>query len=221
MANPFSTVPLEPTYDPDPSPSASLVGGPVPGGPMPPAQKNTMFFHVFFKALAILVYFFSAWFFSDSYVLTFVVVTILSAMDFWTVKNVSGRLLVGLRWWNHVDDDGKNNWRFESFEDQRYIHPKDSSFFWAALFGAPVAWGFLGFAAFVTFKFMWGLLTCVALGTSVVNVVGYVQCKKDARKKLSALGGSVMLKGMEMWGSRKGGSFSGMASSLSGMAQGP
>lgn len=28
-------------------------------------------------------------------------------------KNVSGRLLVGLRWWNEVTDDG-GNWRFES-----------------------------------------------------------------------------------------------------------
>lgn len=26
----------------------------------------------------------------------------LLAFDFWTVKNVSGRLLVGLRWWNKV-----------------------------------------------------------------------------------------------------------------------
>ena len=51
-----------------------------------------------------------------SYVMTFVVVTILSAMDFWTVKNVSGRLLVGLRWWNDVDEAGQNHWRFESFE---------------------------------------------------------------------------------------------------------
>eukprot|EP01050_Picozoa_sp_SAG11_P010429 SAG11_NODE_1041_length_6056_cov_5.902468_6_plen_102_part_00 len=27
---------------------------------------------------------------------------LLLAMDFWTVKNVSGRLLVGLRWWNEI-----------------------------------------------------------------------------------------------------------------------
>ncbi len=27
---------------------------------------------------------------------------LLLAFDFWTVKNVSGRLLVGLRWWNEV-----------------------------------------------------------------------------------------------------------------------
>ena len=119
-------------------------------------------------------------------------------MDFWTVKNVSGRLLVGLRWWNDVDEAGQNHWRFESFEargrppprprcprpwprlhaaclhavsvcecvfpscsqEQRFIHPTDSSFFWAVLFAAPVCWGILAFFALITFKVMWGLLTC-------------------------------------------------------------
>lgn len=31
-------------------------------------------------------------------------------------KNVSGRLLVGLRWWNEVTDEG-GNWRFESLTE--------------------------------------------------------------------------------------------------------
>lgn len=35
-------------------------------------------------------------------------------MDFWTVKNVTGRLMVGLRWWNYVDDDGKSHWVYET-----------------------------------------------------------------------------------------------------------
>ena len=25
-----------------------------------------------------------------------------------------GRLLVGLRWWNYVDDDGKSHWVYEA-----------------------------------------------------------------------------------------------------------
>lgn len=41
------------------------------------------------------------------------VILLLSA-DFWTVKNITGRLLVGLRWWNYVDDDGKSHWVFEA-----------------------------------------------------------------------------------------------------------
>lgn len=35
-------------------------------------------------------------------------------MDFWLVKNITGRLLVGLRWWNYIDDDGQSHWMFEN-----------------------------------------------------------------------------------------------------------
>lgn len=116
MQNPFSTVALEPTYDAQPGPNVPLQGGSATGV-MPPMKKTTMLFHALFKVLALAVYIFASWIFGDKgYVMTFVVVTILSAMDFWTVKNVSGRLLVGLRWWNDVDEAGQNHWRFESFE---------------------------------------------------------------------------------------------------------
>ena len=39
---------------------------------------------------------------------------LLLAFDFWTVKNVSGRLMVGLRWWNKIEEDGTSTWMFES-----------------------------------------------------------------------------------------------------------
>ena len=35
-------------------------------------------------------------------------------MDFWNTKNVAGRTLVGLRYWNQVDEDGESYWVFES-----------------------------------------------------------------------------------------------------------
>ena len=44
----------------------------------------------------------------------FLTIVLLLALDFWTVKNVTGRLLVGLRWWNKVDEDGTSTWMFES-----------------------------------------------------------------------------------------------------------
>ena len=71
------------------------------------------FFHVFFRTSALLVYLFCS-LFTDNFVLVFVVVVLLLAFDFWTVKNVTGRLLVGLRWWNEVKEDGTNVWIFES-----------------------------------------------------------------------------------------------------------
>ena len=57
-------------------------------------------------------------------------------------KNVSGRLLVGLRWWNEVTDTG-SNWRFESLEEgQRAINGKDSAVFWWLLY-VMARWCFL------------------------------------------------------------------------------
>lgn len=58
---------------------------------------------------------FGMWFHS-SFVNVFVVCVLLLAFDFWTVKNVSGRLMVGLRWWSEVQDDGSQHWRFEAQE---------------------------------------------------------------------------------------------------------
>ncbi len=56
------------------------------------------------------------WLFTSNFILSFVVIILLLAFDFWTVKNVSGRLLVGLRWWNEIKEDGSNEWIFESRE---------------------------------------------------------------------------------------------------------
>ena len=69
------------------------------------------FFHLFFKGAALVFYLFS---FFDSFITGFICCILLLAFDFWTVKNVSGRLLVGLRWWNEVKEDGTNVWVFES-----------------------------------------------------------------------------------------------------------
>jgi len=37
---------------------------------------------------------------------TFILVILCVSFDFWTVKNVTGRLLVNLRWWSEIDEMG-------------------------------------------------------------------------------------------------------------------
>lgn len=64
-------------------------------------HPQVVFFHVFFKLAGLLGYIFCT-VFSSSFIINFIVITLLIALDFWTVKNVSGRFLVGLRWWNEV-----------------------------------------------------------------------------------------------------------------------
>uniref|UniRef100_A0A670Y6K1 Golgi apparatus membrane protein TVP23 homolog n=1 Tax=Pseudonaja textilis TaxID=8673 RepID=A0A670Y6K1_PSETE len=71
------------------------------------------FFHLFFRVSAIVTYLFCDWF-SKSFIGCFLVILLLLSVDFWSVKNVTGRLLVGLRWWNQIDEDGRSHWVFEA-----------------------------------------------------------------------------------------------------------
>ena len=98
MSNPFASGTYEPPAEVAEAHEPLQMQN--PGGvlhqlPRPP-QRLVLLFHVLFKALALLSFILSGIVFRGSYVVTFVVVTILSALDFWTVKNVSGRLLVGV-----------------------------------------------------------------------------------------------------------------------------
>lgn len=97
------------------------------------------FFHLAFKGTAFFLYVFGGWI-SVDYVTSFVLSVLLLAFDFWTVKNVTGRLLVGLRWWVHVNpEDGSNQWHFESNANVQ-VPSLDYRIFWWALYGAPFLW---------------------------------------------------------------------------------
>jgi hypothetical protein len=54
----------------------------------------------------------------------YIFVISLCAFDFWTVKNVTGRILVGLRWWSIIKEDGKEEWHFEALENSKYHFKK-------------------------------------------------------------------------------------------------
>ena len=54
--------------------------------------------------------------FVGNLILVYIVVLVLVIVDFWVVKNITGRLLVGLRWWNVIKEDGSDEWIFESMD---------------------------------------------------------------------------------------------------------
>lgn len=146
--------------------------------------------------------------FTDNFTLVFVVTILLLAFDFWTVKNVSGRLLVGLRWWNEIQEDGSNRWVFESahvsrgrlstvcsltlprrlfksfsYKPNRPINTADSRLFWWVLYATPILWILLALTCIFTLKISWLVIVVVAIILNVANVYGYTQCDKDAKKK--------------------------------------
>lgn len=148
-----------------------------------PMQHTTAaFFHVAFKAAAVFFYLFSTMFITSNFILVFVVCVLCNAFDFWTVKNVSGRLMVGLRWWNEVREDGSNVWVFETAPEGTKVHPTDSVVFWGALYSTPLVWMIFAFSALTSPQ--WLLVVISALVLSSANVVGYWRCQKDAKNQI-------------------------------------
>lgn len=139
-------------------------------------------FHLAFRISAIVAYMLCGWF-SNSFITSFVVVVLLLSMDFWTVKNITGRLMVGLRWWNYVDDNGKSHWVFESKKNR--INTTEARIFWLALILCPLLWSVFFVAALFSLKFKWLLLVWIAIVLNGANLYGYVKCKMGNEKNIS------------------------------------
>ena len=135
-------------------------------------HPTAAFFHIIFKLVSIVMYLFGGLFgqglyqsfdsmirqiileFMTDFLSIFVLLILLISFDFWTVKNVTGRLLVGLRWWNFIDDEGRSHWIFENKNDKKdnsndesfkvtdrlSDNTADSTIFWTALIIAPILW---------------------------------------------------------------------------------
>jgi len=150
-----------------------------------PSHPISIFFHLAFKIAAVTSYLL-LYFFVNSYVINFVVVVTLLAFDFWTTKNVTGRLLVGLRWWNEVKEDGTNEWIFESLEDKSILNGKEVLIFWGALFVTPVIWGLLAIVNIFKFSVTWLIIVVIALILSFANIYGFFKCARDSKNRLKA-----------------------------------
>ena len=163
------------------------------------SHPQALIFMLAFRTAALVLYFLGSFF--SSFILTFVVIILLLAFDFWTVKNVSGRLLVGLRWfiiftrWNEIKEDGTNEWIFESRQN-RAVNPTDSRVFWTALYSTTAIWSLFSILAVIRLQTGWFLVTVVAISMSMANLVGYTKCDKDAKTKTNLMGDQSFMSNM-------------------------
>uniref|UniRef100_A0AC35U2J6 Golgi apparatus membrane protein TVP23 homolog n=1 Tax=Rhabditophanes sp. KR3021 TaxID=114890 RepID=A0AC35U2J6_9BILA len=141
--------------------------------------------HVVFRFAPILFYVFSNML-GTGFIVQIVVFLILITLDFWVVKNISGRLLVGLRWWAQTNDEGHTKWVYEQAENQALYDPIESKVFWGALFFAPALWTFFVVVDFVTFKWIWMLLASMGLVMTSINAYGYVKCKWNNTSEITS-----------------------------------
>lgn len=122
---------------------------------------------------SLLVYLLGLQLLSSSFVMIFIITILLLAVDFYYLKNIAGRRLVGLRWWNEVDTNtGDGRWVFESADPEtREQNATDKRFFWMALYLQPVLWVILAIFALIGLKFIWLTLVGKCYSCSSANLV--------------------------------------------------
>ena len=147
-------------------------------------NPGIVFFTIFFKGLAIFFFLFLGIFgISDSSI--FIIVVLLNSLDFWFVKNISGRVLVGLRWWNEVKEDGSEIWVFES-ENEKKARSIDTTIFWMSIYATPLFWGIFIILEMISLRFMWFLLCIIGFILTFSNAFGYYKCSGDQKKKIQS-----------------------------------
>lgn len=159
------------------------------------AHPITLLTFLGFRISSVLVYFLGLWL-TSSMIMIFIITILLLASDFYYLKNIAGRRLVGLRWWNEVDPQtGDSQWVFESSEPgSKDVTPTDSRFFWLALYIQPMLWVLMFILALVQLQFLWLPLVIIALVLTIMNTLAFSRCDKFSQASNmagSAFGGNI------------------------------
>eukprot|EP00703_Trepomonas_sp_PC1_P001091 JAP95515.1 Transmembrane domain-containing protein [Trepomonas sp. PC1] len=125
-------------------------------------------------------------------IINYIVMFIGIAVQFYETKNFAGRYLAGLRWHTYTVE-GKTYYYFEQ-RNQEEVSKCDKSVFWGCL------WGMVVLYALETIVYLFSILTAnikllaytpiAVIGeiSSVLNLMGYIKCSSDYKKKLKSMG---------------------------------
>ncbi|KAK3089022.1 hypothetical protein FSP39_000190 [Pinctada imbricata] len=152
-----------------------------------------------FRVSALVIYLLCGWF-GAGFITDFILIVILLSMDFWAVKNITGRLLVGLRWWNYIDDEGKSHWIYESRpkgQNKVKVSAVESRIFWLSLVACEIIWIVFFFGTLFTFNFKWLMVVIVGTLMNGANLYGYIRCKYGSKTKLTSVATGFL--GRHLW----------------------
>mmetsp|Transcript_38399 Transcript_38399/g.43593 ORF Transcript_38399/g.43593 Transcript_38399/m.43593 type:complete len:277 (-) Transcript_38399:191-1021(-) len=146
------------------------------------AHPGVMVFHLLFRTVALIMYILEGLLGSIfSGMITLIVIILCAAADFWVIKNISGRKLVGLRWWSYINDDGQEVWIYESNSRAEEVNSWDEKVFWITLWVYPIIWLVLAVSSILSLQF--GIATIVVnLVLTFANLWGFRKC--DNHKKM-------------------------------------
>ncbi|KAI5286571.1 Golgi apparatus membrane protein tvp23 [Ascosphaera acerosa] len=174
--------------------------------------------------MSLLMYLFGVLFIRN-FILVFIITLLLLSADFYYLKNIAGRRLVGLRWWNEVvpsttttSSNGgyESHWVFESSEPgSRVINGTDKRFFWLALYATPALWIALAILAVLRLQsIIWLSLVGIALVLTITNTVAFSRCDKFSQAA------DIASRGAGVFGGLSGGIMGNLASGVLGRFMG-
>lgn len=123
----------------------------------------------------------------------YLIVILLGVCDFWITKNIAGRRLVGLRWWNEVKENGDEVWIFES-KNKHIETQTDKNVFWITLYINTALWFFLFLYEMITFSITWFVIAVIMLMFACINLYGYLKCSEDQQRKIGLIGSKLAMK---------------------------
>lgn len=144
-----------------------------------------IFTDIVLKGSCALYYFFCTWF-TDSFIINFVAITVLIVTEFWFTKNIGGRRLTGMRWWQVPSSTGsESTWRFEhrALEQPNFQASKIAvTQFWVGMIVLELFWMLM---AVFTIKNPGYLILCgMAFSFIAMNLLGYYKCRSWSSQQL-------------------------------------
>ena len=136
---------------------------------------------VLIKLASIISFFLFLIFLSNEAIIMFIVVLI-GLCDFWMTKNISGRFLAGLRWYNLLKSETNTEiWVFEG-KKENDSNMINRSIFWYSLYINDIIWIVLFIWEFIRLRFDWSFICLILIIFSFTNTYGFYKSSKIQQK---------------------------------------
>lgn len=130
---------------------------------------------------------------TDVRILVFTMVLAASAVDFWTVKNITGKELVNMMWWIKINqENGDEEWMFLSNEGYT-LNPANEAVFWICCMLGNFFWGIATLLSLILSSLFWIALCALCFILNIINFVSYLKCRGNHQQKLQELAEKVGL----------------------------
>lgn len=152
-----------------------------------------LFLHLIFEILAIYCYIWLDHIIDCTDAVVFSVCLIFLCLDFWITKNVTGRFLVGLRWWNTTSNDLNECLGIDEVKDENFMSAEivcefkafeskyegtyDSVIFWWGIYAGIIYWSIIMIIKIFTLNFLWTILSITGALLYAYNGYAFNYCK--------------------------------------------